>query len=253
MRENRTRQAQTAAKAVFLLVSTVVLVWTSYLTVSFLTLVLPESFWMVPYLGLVIFDGGMLGWLVVFLYLAEGSSQRFIALFMTVFNLTGVGLMTVSEIVMGGQTFTTIPPMLGTIAIWGIGIWTFVNVGAIITFHLASPSARLSAAIQDEKDMIVEDALKNMRNRRDVNSRALADGLGQHLYGVLLRELTTDDDRDGIPDLFERPADRGIRNNPSSSHPSISAHTPSHVSLPVTGNGVEPVSATRPHMGPLDE
>lgn len=242
MKENRSRQKQFAARATFLLVSAVILLWTSYLTVSFLTMVLPASFWMVPYLGLVIFDGGMLGWMVVFLYLAEGSAQRSIAMFMTLFNLAGVGLMTISEIVMGGQTFATIPPMLGTVAIWAVGIWTFVNVGSVIAFHLASPSARLSAAIQDEKDLIVDDALKNMRNRRDTNAHALADGLGNHLYGVLLRELTADDDRDGVPDLMERKSDRGHPNGFSV----IDVQA-------VPGNGAPAKPVARPQSGPLGE
>ncbi len=114
-------------------------------------MVLPTSFWVVPYLGLVVFDGGMIGWMFVYLYLAEGAMQRAIALGLTIFNLIGVGLMTIAEIVLGGQTFTAAPEMLGTVAIWGVGIWTFVNVAGIVAFHLRRPTPRLRRRFRKRK------------------------------------------------------------------------------------------------------
>src|SRR5690606_28086780 len=105
-------------------------------TVSFLSMALPASFWIAPYLGLVVFDAGMLGWLAVFLYLAEGATQRAVAIGLTIFNLLGVGLISMSEIILGGQTLTAAPAGLGTAAIWGVGIWTFINVAAIIVYHI---------------------------------------------------------------------------------------------------------------------
>ena len=118
MKQKRSGLKRTGSQIVFGLISVVILLWTSYLTTSFLSMVLPSSFWVVPYLGLVVFDGGMIGWMFVYLYLAEGSMQRSIALGLTVFNLIGVGLMTIAEIVLGGQTLTEVPAMLGTVAIW---------------------------------------------------------------------------------------------------------------------------------------
>jgi hypothetical protein len=138
------------------LISVVIFLWTAYLTTSFLSMVLPSSFWVVPYLGLVVFDGGMIGWMFVYLYLAEGSMQRSIALGLTIFNLIGVGLMTIAEIVLGGQTFTAAPEMLGTVAIWGVGIWTFVNVAGIVAFHLSSPDARLRRRFRKRKTRLLK-------------------------------------------------------------------------------------------------
>lgn len=199
---------RTGSKIVFGLISAVILLWTASLTTSFLSSVLPASFWAVPYLGLVVFDGGMIGWMIVYLYNAEGSMQRSIAMGMTVFNLIGVGLMTVAEIVLGGQTLTGAPAMLGTFAIWGIGIWTFVNVAAIIGYHLSSPDARIAAAIQDEKDALVSEALADMRNRRQANAARLSRAMGAGMYQTLLSELGTDADGDGMADIYERPSRR---------------------------------------------
>ena len=211
--KNHSGLKRTGAKVVFGLLSAVILLWTGSLTVSFLSGVLPGTFWAVPYLGLVVFDGGMIGWLVVYLYNAEGSMQRTIALGLTLFNLLGVGLMTVAEIVLGGQTLTVAPEMLGTAAIWGIGVWTFVNVAGIIAFHLSSPDARIAAAIQEEKDAVVDEALTDMRGRRQDNAKMLSRQMGAGMFKTLVSEIGADMDGDGLPDIYERPSNRGRAND----------------------------------------
>lgn len=207
--KKRSGLKRTGSMIVFGLISVVILLWTGYLTTSFLGHVLPASFWIVPYLGLVVFDGGMVGWMIVYLYLAEGSMQRSIALGLTVFNLIGVGLMTIAEIVLGGQTLTAVPPMLGTVAIWAVGIWTFVNVAGIIAFHLSSPDARIAAAIQEEKDAVVDEALTDLSNRRHDNAKLLSGQMGAGMFKTLVSELGADMDGDGLPDVFEKPSRRG--------------------------------------------
>ena len=209
VKQKRSGLKRTGSMIVFGLISVVIFLWTGYLTTSFLSMVLPSSFWVVPYLGLVVFDGGTIGWMFVYLYLAEGSMQRAIALGLTVFNLIGVGLMTIAEIVLGGQTFTAAPEMLGTVAIWGVGIWTFVNVAGIVAFHLSSPDAKIAAAIQEEKDAVVEDALSDLSNRRQDNAKMLSGYLGAGMFKTLISELGADVDGDGLPDLTERPSNRG--------------------------------------------
>jgi len=209
VKQKKSGLKRTGSMITFGLISVVIFLWTAYLTTSFLSMVLPTSFWVVPYLGLVVFDGGMIGWMTVYLYLAEGSMQRAIALGLTIFNLIGVGLMTIAEIVLGGQTFTAAPEMLGTVAIWGVGIWTFVNVAGIVAFHLSSPDAKIAAAIQEEKDAVVEEALTDLSNRRTDNAKLLSSQLGAGMFRTLVTELGADMDGDGQPDLAERPSNRG--------------------------------------------
>ena len=206
--KKRSGLKRTGSMIVFGLISVVILLWTGYLTTSFLSMVLPASFWIVPYLGLVVFDGGMIGWMFVYLYLAEGSMQRTIALYLTVFNLIGVGLMTIAEIVLGGQTLAAVPPMLGTVAIWAVGIWTFTNVAGIIAFHLSSPDARIAAAIQEEKDAVVDEALTDLSNRRQENAKILSGQMGAGMFKTMVSELSLDSDGDGLPDIYERPSKR---------------------------------------------
>ncbi len=240
---------RTGSKVVFGLISVVILLWTGYLTTSFLSMVLPASFWVVPYLGLVVFDGGMIGWMFVYLYLAEGSMQRTIALGLTVFNLIGVGLMTIAEIVLGGQTFTAAPEMLGTVAIWGVGIWTFVNVAAIVGFHLSSPDARIAAAIQEEKDAVVDEALTDLSNRRSDNAKLLSSQLGAGMYKTLVSELGADRDGDGLPDVAERPSNRRTPATPAT--PDIDAATLTALIAAIQRGEINvPVMSNSAHSGP---
>lgn len=197
---------RTIAKFIFYGVALVLLTWTASLTVSFLRSALPNTFWLVPFLGLVVFDGGMIAWLFVFISHAEGAIQRSVALCLTVFDLLGVGLMVMAEILLDGQQLVNAPDLLATAAIWGIGVWTIVNVAGLVLFHLGDPQARKEMAIQSEKDAIWEGALDALKNRRVQDQQRLAGELSDVMFRQMLAELRADDDRDGIPDLLQRGA-----------------------------------------------
>jgi len=194
---------KTISKSLFYLVALVLLVWTASLTVTFIQAALPTLPWYVPYAALVAFDGGMIAWLYVFLKAAEGTIQRATAIAATIFDFLGVGLMVIAEIMLGGQTFTEVPESLGTWAIWGIGIWTVVNVLFVILYHIGDPEAQKQMSIQNEKDAIWQGALKDLASRRTHNSAALAAQLGGRMYQEMLAELFVDRDGDGRPDLLE--------------------------------------------------
>jgi hypothetical protein len=93
-----------------------------------------------------------------------------------------------------------------------VGIWTFVNVAGIVAFHLSSPDARIAAAIQEEKDAVTEDALTDLRNRRTDHAKLLSAQLGAGMFKTLVSELGADVDGDGLPDVAERPSNRGKAN-----------------------------------------
>ena len=194
---------KTLTKFVFYLVAIVLLAWTASLTVSFVASALPTMPWYVPYLSLVVFDGGMIAWLFVFLKYAQGTIQRATALGLTGWNFLGVSLLVGAEILLGGQTMAEAPEGLGTWAIWGIGVWTVVNVLGVLLFHIGDPDAQVQMSIQNEKDAIFRGALANLGPRRVENSKALADTLGARMYDAMLAELFVDRNNDGIPDALQ--------------------------------------------------
>ena len=200
---------KTIAKFVFYTIVIVLLGWTSSLTYSFLSMAMPGEFWLVPLFGLVVFDGGMIGWLIVFLSFAEGAIQRAVALILTLFNFVGVGLMTIAEILLGGQSMTAAPEMLGTAAIWGIGIWTVVNVLGVLLFHLGDNQARRAMAYQAEKDAIFDAALGDLKNRRIAIQSTMSAEMSRVMMDELIADLRTDIDGDGRRDMLERRNDVG--------------------------------------------
>ena len=202
---------RTIAKFLFYAVALVLLVWTSSLTYSFLSMALPGTFWLVPLLGLVVFDAGMIAWLFVFLSHAEGAIQRAVAIVLCLWNFVGVGLMVMADILLSGQTMAAAPEMLGTVAVWGIGIWTVVNVLGVLVFHLGDGTARKEMAIQSEKDAIFEGALTALKNRRIAAQQGLANEMSATMFAQLLSDIRADSDKNGIPDLLERGQQSGPR------------------------------------------
>lgn len=202
---------RTIAKFLFYAVAIVLLLWTSSLTYSFLSMALPGSFWLVPLLGLVVFDVGMLAWMFVFLSHAEGAIQRAVAIILTMFNFVGVGLMTISEILLDGQQLIEAPDMLASAAIWGIGIWTIVNVLGVIVFHLGDNNARRAMAYQSEKDAIFDAALDDLKTRRISVQKIMSEEISRAMMDEMIADLRADIDGDGRRDIFERPGE--VRQN----------------------------------------
>lgn len=190
-------------RGLFYTVALVLLAWTASLTVAFISNALPDMPWYVPYLALVVFDAGMIAWLYVFLKHAQGTMQRATALAACIIDFVGVGLMVIAEILLGGQTLVAAPAGLATAAVWGIGIWTVLNVAAVILFHIGDPEAQKQMSIQNEKDAIWRGALVELAARRKEHSARLTAELGDRLYRDMLDELLVDANGNGRPDLFE--------------------------------------------------
>lgn len=183
--------SRTIARLTFYTVALVLFAWTASLTVSFLSNSLPGVFWIVPYLGLVVFDGGLVAWLIVYMHYAQGNMQRAIALILTAFDLIGVGLMVIAEILLSGQTLTAAPAALGTAAIWGVGVWTVANVIGVVLFHLGDPATRKAIAIQSAKDAIWDGAFAELEKRRVAEQARLADELSATMFAEMLAEIAT--------------------------------------------------------------
>lgn len=189
---------KTIAKGLFYGVATVLILWTASLTYSFVATALPQTHWLVPLFALVIFDVGMLAWLKVFLDYAQGSGQRALALILSLFDFLGVGLMVLAEILLGGQTMVAPPENLGEYAIWGIAIWTVVNVGGVLIFHMLQPDARRKMVLQNEMDMVFDEALKKLSTRRVAIGGELSDRLADGMLAQLVAGLALEGNRPAL-------------------------------------------------------
>ena len=189
---------KTIAKGLFYGVATVLILWTASLTYSFVATALPQTHWLVPLFALVIFDVGMMAWLKVFLDYAQGSGQRALALILSLFDFLGVGLMVLAEILLGGQTMVAPPENLGEYAIWGIAIWTVVNVGGVLIFHMLTPDVRRKMVLQSEMDMVFDEALKKLSTRRVAIGGELSDRLADGMLAQLVAGLALEGNRPAL-------------------------------------------------------
>ena len=189
---------KTIARGLFYGVATVLILWTATLTYSFVSTALPQTHWLVPLFALVIFDIGMLAWLKGFLDYAQGSGQRALALILSLFDFLGVGLVVLAEILLGGQTLVAPPENLGEYAIWGIAIWTVVNVGGVLIFHMLQPDARRKMVLQSEMDMVFDEALKKLSTRRAAIGGELSDRLADGLLAQLVAGLSLEGNRPAL-------------------------------------------------------
>lgn len=178
------------ARGVFYLIALVTLLWTASLTYAFVSDTLPNLGPLVPAFALVVFDGGMIAWLIVFLHYAEGAGQRGVAIGGTIFDLIGVGLMAFAEIFLGGQTLVSAPAALADWALWGIGIWTVVNVALVILFHLFSPAARRDMALREAQDRIEESAFEQLKQKTNEIAARVAHRLSDEMVADAIRQLT---------------------------------------------------------------
>ena len=196
------------AKGLFYAVATILILWTGSLTYAFVATALPQAHWLVPLFALVVFDVGTLAWLKAYLDLAEGSGQRALALVMCIFDFLGVGLMVLAEILLGGQDLVSAPPALGEYAIWGIAIWTVINVGAVIIWHLMAPGARRKMALRAEMDLVFDEALQKLSTKRANVSGQLSDQLSDGMLVQLMTELAAAPQQPGVAKTLQasRPA-----------------------------------------------
>ena len=201
---------KTIAKGLFYGVATVLILWTASLTYSFVATALPQTHWLVPLFALVIFDIGMLAWLKVFLDYAQGSGQRALALILSLFDFLGVGLMVLAEILLGGQTMVAPPENLGEYAIWGIAIWTVVNVGGVLIFHMLQPDARRKMILQSEMDMVFDEALKKLSTRRVAIGGELSDRLADGLLAQLVAGLALEGNRPALEPALPAPESKPL-------------------------------------------
>ncbi len=124
-------------------------------TFALIDLLLPGD-GIMQYTVAVVFDGGVLLWLMMYEYKADSSIQRFISLFMIAFDIIGVGAVVFSELLLGGQELVTVDvPRFGQIAILVIGTVVLTNLAALVAFPILSQKSLDSLTMGSAQDDIL--------------------------------------------------------------------------------------------------
>ncbi len=172
-----------AAKILFYVLALVVIAWTASLTIELVSRLLPGDT-ITPFFALALFDGGALVWALVFLFMAQGLSQRAISLILMLLDLAGVIGMSIAELFLGGQQMAAIPQGLGQLVVWGVGLWTAINVIAVYAFHIVDPSQMTEIEVRSMQDRVQAEALSQVKASIHERSTVLA--------GVIARRIETD-------------------------------------------------------------
>ena len=182
------------AKFLFMFLAVILFTWTGRLTVNLVNSLLPN----LAYAGvfaLVLFDGGTLAWLYIFVNGSEGVGQRITAIIMTVFDLAGVGIVTLAELYLGGQSLVDVPETIPELALWIVGVYTLCNVAAVVTFHLLDPGAVEAIMIQAQRDKLRDKSLEKLQGKMDEVADTVADDLAEGLRRSVLETLHIDDNK----------------------------------------------------------
>lgn len=159
-----------------LVLGAILLVYSATRSLDFISLTLPPDRQILAYFGLAALDGGLVAWLLTYLYGSRGW-QRAIAFVMVLVDLIGaVAMFTLDTLYntgKAGMTAALTPDQLQTAVLALSGVIA-LNIAATIAHHLTDPE-QLRAQAEEEAFSKVEDAtLKQIAKNADQLAAQLA-------------------------------------------------------------------------------
>jgi hypothetical protein len=156
---------------------TLLLVYSATRSLDFISLTLPPDRQILAWFGLAALDGGLIAWLLAFLYGSRGGWQRAISLLMILIDLVGaVAMFTLDTLYNTGKTgmTATLTPDEIQTAVLALSGVIALNIAAVVAHELTDPE-KLKAAAEEEAFSKVEDAtLKQISQNADQLAAQLA-------------------------------------------------------------------------------
>ena len=153
------------------------LVYSATRSLNFIGLTLPADKQILAWFGLAALDGGLIAWLLAYLYGSRGGWQRAISLLMIIADLLGAVAMftldTLYQTGLNGMTTALTPDeiQMAVLALSGV---IALNIAATVAHHLTEPE-RLKEAAEEEAFSKVEEAtLKQISKNADQLAAQLA-------------------------------------------------------------------------------
>lgn len=174
------------------------LVWTARLDYRLIARLIPEQPTL-PFFGLVLFDGGLTGWLFTYIYRSRSSLQRLISAIMTIVSLAGIGIFTAISLIFEAEQVITFVDTenLPNLVVIALGVQTFLFVAATVLFHLADPEIMEKNAIQAIQTDIVSEALEQFEQKAPEVAKDLTEALSEMMLGNLVNSLSFKIGEDG--------------------------------------------------------
>jgi 4-amino-4-deoxy-L-arabinose transferase-like glycosyltransferase len=163
------------ASYLVLLVAGALMIYSGARTFDLLSQTLPKGQEVLAFLALLAFDGGLIAWLCVFMFGAQGGAQRAIAMLMIVVSLLGI------VIGFGGDTLM-VASRNGLIEDVNIGMTALIlttiiiaaNIAAVTFYHVLSPENQRRMAEESARSEIEEAALGSIKSQAQQLAQELA-------------------------------------------------------------------------------
>lgn len=165
------------ANVLFYVVSGSLLIYAASRSIDFITATLPPDQQIIGYLGLAATSGGMIAWLLLFLYTAEGIGQRVTAGIMTVLCMVGeFGLFTMDTLYQTGESgmIEQLTPESIRGVILALSGLIAANILATVVFHLLEPENMKRMRESSVRDQLEAKTLKEIETRGDELAQKLA-------------------------------------------------------------------------------
>lgn len=170
------------ATVLFYAVSGALLLYAASRSLDFITATLPPSQQIIGYLGLAATSGGMIAWLMIFMFKAEGLGQKVTAGIMTALDMLGeFGLFTMDTLYQSGKSGMTMELASDEIRLVVLALSGLiaVNIFATIIFHLVESENMRRMRESFVRDQLEQNALKEIEKRGEEIARTLAPTLAQ--------------------------------------------------------------------------
>lgn len=163
------------------------LIYSATRSLDFISLTLPEDRQVLAWFGLAALDGGLIAWLLAYLYGSSGAWQRGISILMVLVDFIGaVAMFTLDTLYNTGKSGMTVAMSEGEVqtAVLALSIVIALNIAATVAHHLTDPDALKAQADEEARAEIEDLALSLVRQ----NSKVLATQVAPQIAADWMRE-----------------------------------------------------------------
>lgn len=168
------------ASVLFYAIAAALMIYAASRSLDFITQTLPPDQLLTGYLALAATSGGVVAWLLIFLYKAEGLGQKITAALLVAVDLLGeFVLFTMDTLYQAGQAGLVASLTADEIrlVILGLSGLIAVNILASVVFHLVDPENLRTMRESFVRDQLENQALKLIEKRGEEIAQTLAPAL----------------------------------------------------------------------------
>ena len=156
------------------------LVFTGWRTVDLVAKTLPAEAYILAFIAVVSFDGGIIAWRRFATHGAKSFWQVLIAGGMAITDFVGMGILFVAHILLNETFYVQTQGMitvLGTISIWTIAVGVLANIGALLAVGYFDPDEEMNRARRDMQIEIKKQAVIRVNEQNSAMANEIAPSL----------------------------------------------------------------------------